>query len=283
MHNDLKDSHGLTETEFLQTYNPNEFDRPSLSVDALIFSVDTKLQTRNYRKLDEQKLTVLLVKRNEHPFFDKWSLPGGFVGMKESIDFAARRIIKNKTGLDDIYLQQLYTFGEPERDPRMRIISSSYLSLLDRSEFEIKPSPFVGGSAWFEISSINEKELLLTHEDETILIPFEKKEVRNGKIISTQYMASKENALAFDHGAIILKGLMEVRDKIESTDIIFNLMPEEFTLTQLQQIFEIILGQKLLTPAFRRKIASKLEETGRYSQEKGHRPSQYFKYRENCQ
>lgn len=275
--NNTTDIQGRTEKEFLLNYNPDMFERLSLSVDAVIFSVDTKLQTTNYRKLDEQKLTVLLVKRNEHPFLGKWSLPGGFVGIDESVDVAAMRITKNKTGLDDLYLEQLYTFGNPNRDPRMRIISCAYLSLLDRSEFVIKSSPLVADSAWFEISALNNKELFLTHEDEKIAIPFEKMEISNGKIKLKEYIASEGNTLAFDHADIILKGLMRLRDKIDSTDIVFNLMPEEFTLTQLQQIFEIILGQQLLTPAFRRKIAAKLCETGKYSREKGHRPSQYFK------
>lgn len=276
--NNATDIESRTEKEFLRDYNPDMFHRLSLSVDAVIFSVDTELQTTNYRKLDEQKLTVLLVKRNEHPFLGKWSLPGGFVGIDESVDAAAMRITKNKTGLDDLYLEQLYTFGNPKRDPRMRIISCAYLSLLDRSKSAIKPSPLVADSAWFEIFASNDKELCLTYRDEKIVISFEKNEISNGKIKSTEYIASERNALAFDHANIILKGLLRLRDKIDSTDIVFNLMPDEFTLTQLQQIFEIILGQQLLTPAFRRKIAPKLSETGKYSQEKGHRPSQYFKY-----
>jgi len=274
-----KDINGLTEQEFLDKYDPTMFERLSMSVDTVIFSIDTKLQTSNYRKLDDQKLTVLLVKRNEHPFLEHWSLPGGFIGVREAPAKAARRVLRNKTGLDDLYIETLGTYGEPERDPRMRIISSTYLSLLDRDKFKLQASPYVADSAWFEVE-VTDRELVLCGEGQQLVIPYEKAAIRNGKIKTVEYQVTESNPLAFDHGKILLDGLMRLRHKIDDTDIVFNLLPEEFTITQLQQIYEIILGGKLLAPAFRRKIAPKLQETGRYVQEKGHRPSQYFMYKE---
>jgi len=274
-----KDINGLTEQEFLDKYDPAMFERLSMSVDTVIFSIDTKLQTSNYRKLDDQKLTVLLVKRNEHPFLEHWSLPGGFIGVREAPAKAARRVLRNKTGLDDLYIETLGTYGEPERDPRMRIISSTYLSLLDRDKFKLQASPYVADSAWFEVE-VTDRELVLCGEGQQLVIPYEKAAIRNGKIKTVEYQVTESNPLAFDHGKILLDGLMRLRHKIDDTDIVFNLLPEEFTITQLQQIYEIILGGKLLAPAFRRKIAPKLQETGRYVQEKGHRPSQYFIYKE---
>jgi len=274
-----KDINGLTEQEFLGKYDPTMFERLSMSVDTVIFSIDTKLQTSNYRKLDDQKLTVLLVKRNEHPFLEHWSLPGGFIGVREAPAKAARRVLRNKTGLDDLYIETLGTYGEPERDPRMRIISSTYLSLLDRDKFKLQASPYVADSAWFEVE-VTDRELVLCGEGQQLVIPYEKAAIRNGKIKTVEYQVTESNPLAFDHGKILLDGLMRLRHKIDDTDIVFNLLPEEFTITQLQQIYEIILGGKLLAPAFRRKIAPKLQETGRYVQEKGHRPSQYFMYKE---
>lgn len=273
-----KDINGLTEQEFLDKYDPTMFERLSMSVDTVIFSIDTKLQTSNYRKLDDQKLTVLLVKRNEHPFLEHWSLPGGFVGLQEAPAEAARRVLRNKTGLDDLYIEPLCTYGEPDRDPRMRIISSTYLSLLDRDKFKLQASSYVADSAWFEVE-MTDHELVLCGEGQRLVIPYEKVEIRNGKIKTVEYQVTESNPLAFDHGKILLDGLMRLRHKIDDTDIVFNLLPEEFTITQLQQIYEIILGEKLLAPAFRRKIAPKLQETGRYDQEKGHRPSQYFMYK----
>jgi len=274
-----KDINGLTEQEFLDKYDPAMFERLSMSVDTVIFSIDTKLQTSNYRKLDDQKLTVLLVKRNEHPFLEHWSLPGGFIGVREAPAKAARRVLRNKTGLDDLYIETLGTYGEPDRDPRMRIISSTYLSLLDRDKFKLQASPYVADSAWFEVE-VTDRELVLCGEGQQLVIPYEKAAIRNGKIKTVEYQVTESNPLAFDHGKILLDGLMRLRHKIDDTDIVFNLLPEEFTITQLQQIYEIILGGKLLAPAFRRKIAPKLQETGRYVQEKGHRPSQYFMYKE---
>jgi len=274
-----KDINGLTEQEFLDKYDPTMFERLSMSVDTVIFSIDTKLQTSNYRKLDDQKLTVLLVKRNEHPFLEHWSLPGGFIGVREAPAKAARRVLRNKTGLDDLYIETLGTYGEPDRDPRMRIISSTYLSLLDRDKFKLQASPYVADSAWFEVE-VTDHELVLCGEGQQLVIPYEKAAIRNGKIKTVEYQVTESNPLAFDHGKILLDGLMRLRHKIDDTDIVFNLLPEEFTITQLQQIYEIILGGKLLAPAFRRKIAPKLQETGRYVQEKGHRPSQYFMYKE---
>lgn len=275
-----KDSKGVTEEEFLRNYDPSEFDRLSLSVDVVVFSIDSEKQIHNYRKLDEEKLTILLVKRNEHPFINKWSLPGGFVGVSETLEDTAKRILLNKLHINDLYLEQLYTFGDTKRDPRMRIVSCSYLSLIDRSKYKIQTSNAISEYAWFEIEFLEDEKLLkLINEKETIIIPIEIITEQNGKIKNTQYKASKENPLAFDHGTIILEGLLRLRRKIEYTDIVFNLLPEKFSITQLQKIFEIILGQKLLAPAFRRKIANKIIETGEYSKEKGHRPSQYFTFR----
>ena len=272
-----KDQNGLTEKEFLRLYNPDAFDRLSITVDAVVFSVDTTIQTKNYRKLDDQKITVLLVKRKEHPYIGKWSLPGGFVGGGETLDNAAKRVIKDKTGLIDVYLEQLAVSGDPDRDPRMRIVSCAYLALLDRSKYKIKESALVADSAWFEFE-LNEKEISLTNGGEEIVIPFIKSEARNGKITVYHYNAVY-GGLAFDHGNILLRAIISLREQANNTDIVFNLLPNEFSVTQLQQIYEIILGEKLLAPAFRRKIASKIRETGRFSQEKGHRPSQFYVYK----
>lgn len=278
--NKLIDSKGITEEEFLKSYDPGEFDRLSLSVDVVVFSIDSEKQIDNYRKLDEEKLTILLVKRNEHPFMKKWSLPGGFVGMNETLEDTAKRILSNKLRMKDLYLEQLYTFGSLNRDPRMRIISCSYLSLIDRSKYKIETSDSISEYSWFEIELLEEEKVLkLSNENEAIEIPIVKTLEQNGKIKNVKYSILEDRILAFDHGSIILEGLLRLRRKIEYTDIVFNLLPEKFSITQLQKIFEIILGQKLLAAAFRRKIASKITETGEYSREKGHRPSQFFVFR----
>lgn len=275
----MADKRNLTEQEFLSQYNPGDYDLLSASVDVVVFSVNNELQTKNYRKLDEQKLTVLLGKRNEHPSLGKWSLPGGFVGINEPLDETAVRVLHDKTGLDELYIEQLYTFGNPVRDPRMRIISCAYLSLIDRSKYQLKNTSSVSDLTWFEIEfSLDENLLSLKSGHEKITVPVKVTETRNGKIKSKTYTVEDNSSLAFDHATLILEGLLRLRGKIEYTDIVFNLMPAKFTITQLQQIYEVILGQKLLAPAFRRKIAHKIVETGEYTQGKGHKPSQYFKY-----
>lgn len=282
MNNLLRDETGLTESEFLAGYNSADFDRLSVSVDTVIFSIDGSLQNENIRKLDEQKLTVLLVKRDTHPFLGQWSLPGGFVRLDESPETAARRVLHDKTGLDDIYIEQLYTFGAPDRDPRMRIISCAYLSLIDRGEYSLSTSDKALQTAWFEIEFAKDsEEIILKSGDESLNISVKSHIVQNGKIDMLAYVVEDGSALAFDHASLILEGLLRLRGKTEYTDIVFNLMPEQFTISQLQQIYEIILGQKLLTPQFRRQIAPKVAGTDSYTGEKGHRPSQLFTYRGN--
>jgi len=269
----------MTEEEFIRQYDPGAYERLSASADVVVFSVDSEAQSQNYRKLDKQKLTVLLAKRSEHPCMGKWSVPGGFVGIDEALDAAAVRILRNKTGLAELYMEQLYTFGNPGRDPRMRIISCAYLSLIDRSRHPIKSNHQLSGLEWFEVELPKGKDfLLLKSSGEEIVIPIQTQAVQNGKIKTNVHSVGAHSALAFDHASLILEGLLRLRGKLEYTDLAFNLLPERFTVAQLQQVYEIILGQELLSPAFRRKIADKITETGVYTSEKGHRPSQYYTY-----
>ncbi len=121
-----------SEEEFLKDYNPDEFKKLSLTTDILVLSVSSN-ETNNYRKTDDKKMSVLLVKRDSYPFKDMWCLPGGFVGYDEDLDDAPVRILKRETNLDNIFLEQLYTFGNAKRDPRMRIVSTSYMSLIDKN------------------------------------------------------------------------------------------------------------------------------------------------------
>lgn len=264
------------EHEYLQSYDPNKFERPSVAVDTVIFSVDTELNNQNYRKLEKQKLTVLLVKRDGHPYWGYWSLPGGFVGPNETLGQTAQRIIDSKTRLSNIYMEQLYTFSDPGRDPRMRVISCAYMALIDRSAFEFKETEAL---KWFELElSTQDDKLILNADNERLEVGITKEEQQNGLIAYRKFTALPDSALAFDHANIILEALMRLRNKIEYTDLVFNLMPPEFSITQLQQIYEIILGEQLLAPAFRRKIVAKIKETGDYIKDKGHRPSRLFKY-----
>ncbi len=258
------------EKEFLEKYDSSRYEKLSVTSDIVIFSVaDTP--TDNYRKLSTKDFSVLLIQRDDFPFKGYWALPGGFIDVKESIDDATDRILKRETGLSHIYKEQLYTFGDVERDPRMRIVSISHLSLIDKNKIKEKLS---SNAKWFSVHSFeNDDTLKLSLKNDAVLLEIVAKKVKG------EYKVIESKNIAFDHAQIILMGLLRLRNKINYTDIVFNLMPEYFTLTELQTIYELILGKKLLTPAFRRVIADKVEKTDKILSGAGHRPSSLFKYK----
>ncbi len=208
------------ETVFLEQYNPADFERLSLTVDIAILTVQNK------------QLEVVVVQRNEHPYLGFYALPGGFVGITESLDAAAARVLKTKANLENVYLEQLFTFGEPNRDPRMRIISVAYYAL-------VPPAQLEG--------------------------------------IQTQNVSNLE--LAFDHNTILETALNRIRNKLEYAPIGISLLPEKFTLRQLQDVHETILGRSLNKDAFRRKILAtgQLEPTGILESGQGFRPAEYYR------
>lgn len=267
-----------SEEEFLRDYNPDEFEKLSMTADILIFSVSSEEST-NYRKTDKKKMSILLVKRDDYPFKDKWCLPGGFIGIDENLDDAPIRILKNETNLDNIYLEQLYTFGDVNRDPRMRIVSTSYIALVDKNRLN---NSLNKNASWFDITFYEEKnnivDITLSNGSETINFSI-KKTLKEKTTDRYSFDIIKNNLLAFDHAKVILSGLERLKNKIEYTDIVFNMMPELFTLSELQQVYEVILGKKLLDPAFRRIIADKVEKTEKMKTGGGHRPSYLFKYK----
>ena len=269
-----------SEEEFLKDYDPNEYKRLSLTTDILVLSVSSN-DNANYRKTDDKKMSVLLVKRQNYPFKDMWCLPGGFVGYNEELDDAPKRILKQETNLDNIYLEQLYTYGELNRDPRMRVISTSYMSLIDKNRL----SEHINTAAsWFDIVLYEEKDnivnIVLDNGNETISFTI-KKELREKTTDRYSFHIVKNNSIAFDHPLVILAGLERLKNKLEYTDIVFNMMPEYFTLGELQKVYEVILGKKLLDPAFRRIIKDKVVKTEKIKTGEGHRPSYLFKYKKN--
>ncbi len=207
-----------------------KFEKPSVTVDIVIFTV------RN------NDLKVLLVKRDIDPFKDYWALPGGFVKMDESLDEAAKRELVEETGVKDIYLEQLYTFGEPKRDPRTRVITVSYFALISSENLKLKASTDVYDVQWF-----------------------------------SAYQLPK---LAFDHKEIVSYGLKRLRWKLEYTTIGFKLLPEKFTLTQLQVLYELIFNKTFDKRNFRKKILSLglLEATKEITQNVSHRPAKLYSF-----
>jgi 8-oxo-dGTP diphosphatase len=233
------------EQVFLAAYDPSAFERPSVTVDVVLLS------------LQEGHLHTLLIRRPQHPFKGSWSLPGGFVRMTESLDEAAARVLLTKTGLEKVFLEQLYSFGRPERDPRTRVISVAYYSLVDPRRFE---------------------ELSVPGEDAVVarIPPF-----RSG---SSAGVLKDEDGnrldLAFDHSEILAVTLQRIRGKIDYTPIGFELLPRAFTLYELQKVHEIVLGRKLNKDSFRRRMlaSGQLEATGESQQDVDHRPASLYRF-----
>ena len=146
----------VEERSFLDSYDSSVFEKVSVTTDILVFSI-SDITTTNYRKLPEKKMSVYLTQRTQFPFKDKWSLAGGFVNPKETLVETAMGVLKRKMGIDELYLEQLYTFDAPNRDPRMRILSVAYMALLNRKDL---PENARQESLWFNIIRDGEKILL---------------------------------------------------------------------------------------------------------------------------
>lgn len=248
------------------------------STDILIFSIDSRTNN-NCRQLPRKYFSILLVKREKEPFKDCWCLPGGFIENEETSYEAAKRVLKKETNLTDVYIEQLFTFDAPNRDSRGRIISTSYMALIDKNNVNEKLNK---NAKWFDIELLekdNNINIKLTNED-VINITLKKKLI-NQQANQFEYSIKKQENIAFDHGLIINKGIIEIRDKANNTDIIFNLMPKEFTIGELKQVYELILGKKLINSAFRRVIAKKIINVSGQVKTGGHRPSNLFTYKDN--
>lgn len=207
-----------------------DYPRPSVTVDVIIFT------------LRENDLQALLVKRGHPPFEGMWAIPGGFVGIDESLEEAALRELEEETGVRDVYLEQLYTFGNPGRDPRGRVITVAYFALVPTTAVQPRPGDDAAEARWWSLYHLP--------------------------------------PLAFDHADILAYALKRLRYKLEYTAVGFELLPETFTLRELQTAYEIILGEKLDKRNFRRKIigAGVIEETGEYRTGEG-RPAKLYRFR----
>lgn len=289
----LRDKQGLTETEFLQQYDVRVYERPSVTVDMLIFTIVDE-EKENYRRLPEKSLKLLLIKRGGHPYLGQWALPGGFVTKNESVDEAALRELKTETNIDEVYMEQLYTWGDVSRDPRTRVISCSYMALADSISLEVKAGDDADDASWFNVkySVLEEKKTLLEKNftfEKTVKITLSNdKDVLEatvkviekyaGKAIMTEREVLDSKGIAFDHAKIIQYAMERLRNKMEYTDIAFHLMPELFTLSELQRVYEVALDKEMLSSAFRRKIAGMVTETNQFTKDAGHRPAKLFRF-----
>ncbi|MCY9670111.1 NUDIX hydrolase [Paenibacillus alginolyticus] len=292
----LRDKQGLTEIEFLQKYDASMYERPSVTVDMLIFTVVDE-EKESYRKLPEKSLKLLMVKRGVHPYIGQWALPGGFVTKDESLDEAALRELKTETNIDNVYMEQLYTWGDVNRDPRTRVISCSYMALVDSSSLKVMAGDDADDARWFSVrySVLEEKKTImendfvfekvikitLLNDKDTLETVIKVIEKYAGKVVMVDREVIVSNGIAFDHAQMIQYAVERLRNKIEYTDIAFNLMPELFTLSELQQVYEVTLGKELLSAAFRRKIANMVMETNQFTKDAGHRPAKLFRFNPN--
>lgn len=269
-----------SEEEFLKHYDPNKYERLSMSTDILIFSVSDVIKN-NYRKVNEKIMSILLVKRDNYPYKDRWCLPGGFLDPKtETLLDCARRILKNETNLEDIYLEQLYTFDCLNRDPRTRVLSTTFMALIDKSQLL---NMINENASWFNIVDVTDDNglITITLDNGTDVLKFSVRKTLLSKTTRNYEYHKERSVLAFDHESVIVCGMDRIRNKIQDTDIIFNLLPKYFTLGELQRIYEVILGKKLLDPAFRRIIKDKVIKTELIRSDGGHRPSILYTYKEN--
>lgn len=210
---------------------------PQKSPEHAIVAVDVVIFT-----VVDGALKVLLLELQEEPFAGKWALPGGLVRVEESLDEAARRHLKTKAGLADIYLEQLYTFGAVNRDPKGRVISVAYMAVVPEGRFEPQTSPRYKQITWRAISDLPR--------------------------------------LAYDHSQIIAAAVERLRNKLGYTNIAYSLLPNEFTLSQLQRIYELILGKMLDKRNFRKKILAVglLKELSKMTTGQASRPAQLYEF-----
>lgn len=207
-----------------------KFPHPALTVDGVVFG------------LDNESLKILLIQRKLEPFRGKWALPGGFVHIDESLDDAVRRELFEETGLEKVFLEQLYTFGDPARDPRERVVSVAYYALVNISDHKIRASTDAKNASWFPISP--------------------------------------PPKLAFDHPKILQTALLRLQGKIRYQPVGFELLPIKFTLTQLQHLYETILERPLDKRNFRKKILGMnlLVKLDDYEKDVAHRAAALYRF-----
>ncbi len=206
-----------------------EYPHPAVTVDVVIFTV------RN------DELKVLLIKRALEPFVGQWALPGGFVGIDESLENAARRELREETGVEAAYLEQLYTFCKPDRDPRERVISVTYFALMPSDALEIKAASDAEGVGWFSIDDLPK--------------------------------------LAFDHATILQIALQRLSAKLDYSTIAFQLMPESFTMAELRHLYDLLSQAPVDKRNFSKRIhaLNVIEETGEERRDGPHRPAKLYR------
>ena len=234
---------------FLAEYDASAFARPTVAVDVVVLTVV------------ERELRCLLMQRPEPPHAGRWSLPGVIVGIEEGLDSAARRALSDKAGLTDVFVEQLYTFGAPDRDPRTRMISVAHLALLPHQR--LADTGLAGATTALA----------------TVTLPPDARAGDLSPLLVTGAGGAPLD-LAFDHAAIIATAVERIRGKLDYAAIGYELLPELFPLRDLQRIHETILGRELNTDSFRRRIVQSglAVATGVRETETTYRPAELYRF-----
>lgn len=243
----------------------------------LSHSVSDPLINGHISRFHNKELKVLLIQRGAAPYEGCYALPGGFVGSKETIGEAAERELKEETNCNCNFLEQFGTYSNPDRDPRRWVISNGYMALVNAGQEIIQAGDDASDAKWFDVSFQEEAgiwNLCLTHGDEKLHARLE--ETTSKWDVKKKFKTIESDDLAFDHELILADAIVQLRKWITETHIAFRLLPEQFTLRELQQIHETVLDTKLLVPAFRRKVADLVEDTGEMTGDAGHRPAKLY-------
>jgi 8-oxo-dGTP diphosphatase len=235
------------EQAFLDGYDPARYERPSVTVDVALLTAS------------DGALSTLVLARSAHPFKGRLALPGGFVGLRESLDAAADRVLAEKCGLGGVFLEQLYTFGAPERDPRTRVVTVAYYALVERRRFD-EAAARGGGLAVARLE-----------------VPWEGE---TGGPVELRAEDGRALPLAFDHADILGMAVKRLRGKLGYAPIGYQLLAPRFTLLELQRVHETILGRPLNKDSFRRRMlaSGELEATGESQRDVEHRPAELYRF-----
>lgn len=285
------------EKEFLAGYDLTKYDRPSVAADIVVFAIMADGERDNTRKPQDKKLKILLIERGGYPYKGCWAMPGGFCKKKEDVIDSARRELSEETGIDDAYVKLVGVYGEPGRDPRGWVISSTYMVLMDEERCRVKAGDDARDAGWFtvELEDISGKKevsgngeryrLVLTDSgsDTRLSAVLRKTDMSTRGRSSDSYDIEECEGLAFDHARIITEAVLGLREDLgRDPELAFDLLPERFTLSELQNVFEQIWDRELTTPNFRRKIADYVEETEYIQEGERYRPAKLFTRRNDA-
>ena len=243
------DTENMTEQQFIEWYQAHEkgkYETPSMTTDMIILANK------------EEKLQLLLIQRKQHPFKNSWAFPGGFVDMDEDLDTGAARELREETGLENVYATQLYTWSDVERDPRMRVISTSYLALVERDALlTAKAADDAADVALFTITLPLVKKQLGTQQVTLHLSHAEKGQLsaelaitytQVGKQWHEELTILAKQGIAFDHAKAIVYAVLRLRERIHYSPIVLELLPQQFSFEQLKQAYEAIAYEQLAKP-----------------------------------